>query len=251
MPSWTQRTATVSDKAIALRHLGLKSHDPNKLLFEDLPSKFGEGLSSVPAAAVDALAELEAAYPKMLTDLAATLFSELRYDPGQDGDYQLLHGRCETVRGLTGNFRLDALATRLEGFTGEPEQIEGIASLAANKPARDWVDRDIDAAKIELAALAQQFLRAEGLAHLKGRGDRQTSVAVYISDPSYPAPASPFVELSELERERAKVLAQQIQQLIDESAVSPTIAIGAIARLGLALANELKEHDDEPKVAAA
>lgn len=124
-------------------------------------------------------------------------------------------------------------------------------TLAANKPARDWVDRDIDAAKIELAALAQQFLRAEGFAHLKGRGDRQTSLAVYISDPSYPAPASPFVELSGQERDRASALAEQIQELIDKSAVSPAIAIGAIAQLGLSLAGDLEEAEEQPKVAAA
>lgn len=251
LPNWTLRTSTVSDKAVALRQLGLKSHDPNRLLFEDIPNRFGDDLHAVPEAVVGALAELEGAYPAMLADLAATLFKELRYNPATDVAYQLLHARCETVRGLSGNFRLDALATRLDGFTGELEQIEGIASLAANKPARDWVDRDIDAAKIELAALAQQFLRAEGFAHLKGRGDRQTSVAVYISDPNFPAPASPFVELDEFERERANVLAEQIQQLIDRSGASPAIAIGAIAHLGIALTEELKERDAPPRVVAA
>jgi hypothetical protein len=179
------------------------------------------------------------------------LFNELRYNPAEDPEYAILHQRCETVRGLSGNFRLDALATRLGVFAGELLDIEGVASLAANKPARDWVDRDIDAAKIELAALAQQFLQAEGFAHLKGRGDRQTSVAVYISDPSYPAPASPFVELSELERERARALADQIQKLIDKSEVPATVAIGAIARLGLSLAGELKEAEEQPTEKAA
>lgn len=251
LPGWTQRSGMPSSNAIALRQLGLKSHDPNKLLFEDLPSKFGTDLAAVPSATAEALAELEAAYPEMLRDLAQTLFKELRYDPIEDQEYSLLHQRCETVRGLSGNFRLDALATRLGVFAGELADIEGVASLAANKPARDWVDRDIDAAKIELAALAQQFLRAEGFAHLKGRGDRQTSLAVYISDPSYPAPASPFVELSGQERDRASALAEQIQELIDKSAVSPAIAIGAIAQLGLSLAGDLEEAEEQPKVAAA
>lgn len=251
LPNWVQRTASVSDGAIAVRQLGLKSHDPNKLLFEDLPSKFGQEISDVSAATVAAIEELEAAYPSMLSDLARTLFKELRYDPLNDDRYRKLHERCETVRGLSGNFRLDALATRLEGFAGELEQIEGIASLAANKPARDWVDRDIDAAKMELAALAQQFLRAEGLAHLKGRSDRQTSMAVYISDPSYPAPVSPFIELSDTDRMRADALATEIRQLIDRSDVNPEIAIGAIARLGLALVNEVGATTGFDKVNAA
>jgi len=239
LPNWTQRTTMISNAALELRNLGLRSHDPNKLLFEDLPAKLnGQGgdLGTMVALALD---ELNAAYSKMLGDLAATLFVELRYEVPEDGDWTLLHSRCETVRGLSGNFRLDALATRLGSFAGETSEIEGIASLAANKPSRDWVDRDIDAAKIELAALAQQFLRAEGLAHLKGRGDRQTSMAIYISDPSYPAPVSPHVELNDREREKAQALATEIELLIGREGVSATIAFGAIAHLGLSLADSL------------
>ena len=251
LPGWTQRTNILSPKAIALRQLGLKSHDPNKVLFEDIPNKFGQELKKVPSYVATALAELESAYPRMLQDLITTLFAELRYKPGDDSGFQLLYGRSETVRGLSGNFRLDALATRLGTFNGEVSDIEGIASLAANKPARDWVDRDIDAAKIELAALAQQFLRAEGFAHLKGRNDRQTSLAVYISDPSYPAPASPLIELSETERARANALAEEIKLLIDNASVPAEIAVGAIARLGLALAVELATVEEHPKEATA
>lgn len=251
LPGWTQRSSLLSDEAIALRQLGLKASDPNKLLFEDLPSKLGGDLSVVPTATIATLDELEEAYPKMLRDLARTLFKELRYRHDEDPEFQLLHQRCDTVRGLSGNFRLDALATRLGVFSGELVDIEGVASLAANKPARDWVDRDIDAAKIELAALAQQFLRAEGFAHLKGREDRRTSVAIYISDPSYPAPASPLVELSGADRDRADELAAAIKQLVGKYSVTPEIAIGAIARLGLSLADELQEAEKQSKAEAA
>jgi len=245
LPNWTQRTTMLSDAALGLRNLALRSHDPNKLLFEDLPTKLESQGGQLATVVEGALDELHSVYPKMLGDLAATLFVELRYDFIAEEDWLLLHDRCATVRGLSGNFRLDALATRLGGFTGEISDIEGIASLAANKPSRDWVDRDIDAAKIELAALAQQFLRAEGLAHLKGRGDRQTSMAVYISDPSYPAPVSPHVELNDRERDRAHELAVEIESLIALSGVSPAVAFGAIARLGLSLADSLNAR---PKI---
>ena len=245
LPNWTQRTGMLSQGAIALRLLGLKSHDPNKLLFEDIPAFFGENPKAAAVDATAALSELETAYPKMLKDLAMTLLRELRCKEALDEDHHKLHARCETVRGLSGNFRLDALATRLGSFGGDIVQIEGVASLAANKPARDWVDRDIDAAKIELAALAQQFLRAEGLAHLKGRGDRRTSMAVYISDPNFPAPASPSVELTEEERKGADLLAASIEELIRKSQASPSVAFGAIARLGLSISNSL-ELNEEP-----
>lgn len=245
LPNWTQRTGMLSHEAMALRLLGLKSHDPNKLLFEDLPALFGENPKVAAVDAAAALNELETAYPQMLKDLAKTLLRELRCHEALGDDLHKLHARCQTVRGLSGNFRLDALATRLESFGGDIVEIEGIASLAANKPARDWVDRDIDAAKIELAALAQQFLRAEGLAHLKGRGDRRTSMAVYISDPNFPAPASPSVELTDEERQGADLLAASIEELILKSQASPSVAFGAIARLGLSISTSL-ELNEEP-----
>ena len=240
LPNWTQRTGMLTQRAMTLRLLGLKSHDPNKLVFEDIPDLFGEDPKLAAENAAAALNELETAYNKMLGDLALTLLRELRCHEALDDDHHKLHDRCETVRGLSGNFRLDALATRLGSFGGDIEEIEGIASLAANKPARDWVDRDIDAAKIELAALAQQFLRAEGLAHLKGRGDRRTSIAVYISDPNFPSPISPSVELTNEECERADLLAASINELIRQSKASPSIAFGAIARLGLSIGSNLE-----------
>ena len=245
LPNWTQRSATLSPAAIALRQLGLKSHDPNKLLFEDVPQFFGVEPQEAAQSLTNALSELELAYSLMLKDLTETLFRELRYDGPLDGEHSKLHSRCETVRGLSGNFRLDALATRLGSFSGDIAEIEGIASLAANKPARDWVDRDIDAAKIELAALAQQFLQAEGLAHLKGRGDRRTSMAVYISDPNFPAPISPSIELSDEDRLKAEALAREIEAYISRSKASPSIAFGAIAHLGLAITKDLQAFEEE------
>src|SRR3546814_11848310 len=70
------------------------------------------------------------------------------------------------------------------------------SSDLANKPAKDWVDRDVDAARVELAALAQQFLRAEGFARLKDRPDGRVAMAVYISDPNYPEPTACEVAVS-------------------------------------------------------
>jgi len=136
------------------------SNDPNQLLFEDLPKVFEDGPADgrgLARSAYEALQELEKAYPAMLEALLATLIRELRHKDGLED----LHHRARNVQGLSGNFRLDALAARLQALDGSIEDIEGLGSLAASKPSRDWVDRDVDAARIELAALAQQFLRAE------------------------------------------------------------------------------------------
>lgn len=239
LPPWTTRTSTVSKTALALRTLAHNSNDPNQLLFEDLPRSVGEGSNNQGvwlANAVDAARrELEEAYPKMLEELAHTLMGEVRFKSAATGDYGPLHRRAANVRGLSGNFRLDALATRLSTYGGRLDEIEGIASLAANKPARDWVDRDVDAAKIELAALAQQFLRAEGFGHLKGRTDGHVTMVVYMSDPSYPAPISSEVQLDPSERKRANELCEKLAALLVQEGATDNVAIGALARLGLSL----------------
>ncbi len=253
LPSWALRTTTISKPALALRTLALNSHDPNQLLFEDLPRAVGgeSGIKGEPLArAVDAARlELLTSYPKMLESLAETLLAELRFKGAEAGEYGPLNRRAANVRGLSGNFRLDALATRLSTFEGKLEEIEGVASLAANKPSRDWVDRDIDAAKMELAALAQEFLRAEGFAHLKGRTNERVTMVVYMSDPSYPAPISSEIQLDSLERREAEELSKKLAELISKEGAAGNVALGALAKLGLSLNAE--KLTMEPKGARA
>ena len=240
LPLWTTRTQSLSKEAATLRDLARTSHDPNQLLFKDLPRGLGgrQTEQGAPlASAVDgALRELEAAYPAMLRRLAETLLSELRIK-AEAKDLGPLHRRAAAIIGVSGNFRLDALATRLKTFGAVLEEIEGIASLAANKPSRDWVDRDVDAARVELAALAQQFLRVEGLCHLKGRTDGRTTLAVFISDPDFPEPASPEFELDVDEHRHATQLAQKLAELIGREGASRQVALGAVAKLGLSLSS--------------
>jgi len=239
LPNWTMRTASLSQGAATLRQLGRSSHDPNQLLFEDLPRAFAElgaaGGVALAAGVNRARQELEGAYSAMLYDMVGTLYRELRCKVAAAGDFGPLQRRAVTVKGLSGNFRLDALATRLTSFEGSIEEVEGIASLAANKPSRDWVDRDIDAARIELAALAQQFLRAEGFAHLKGRADGRVTMVVYMSDPAFPAPISPEIELDVIEHQQADALASKFAQLLEREGTSNNVAIGALAKLGMNL----------------
>ena len=240
LPSWTSRTNTLSKPATALRRSVLTANDPNQLLFEDLPRALSEGSEHVGVqlarAVVRAIDELEAAYPAMLQSMAATLMKELRFKGAASGDYGPLKRRAENVRGLTGNFRLDALATRLTTFEGRLEEVEGLAGLAANRPCRDWVDRDVDAARIELAALAQQFLKAEGFGHLKGRGDGRLTLVVYMSDPAYPEPIASEVELDAFERKAAEELSAKLAAVISKAGAADHVALGALAKLGLTLA---------------
>lgn len=249
LPMWSQRTGRLNASTIAFRDRAKTAEDPNRFLTVDTPKAFGwsGGDFSGPALArqvTEAVDELRNAYGLMLTSIGDNLMRELRVK--SDG-LAALRRRAASVKGVTGNFRLDALATRLSTYEGTLEELEGISSLAANKPPRDWVDRDIDAASVELAALAQQFLKAEIFQRLKGREGGRVAMAVYISDPDHPEPKAREITVSAAERAEAGVLAQRLRALVEANGASPEVALAALADLGWALSQEPEPEQKSKK----
>lgn len=251
---WVQKTTGLSATATKVRNLAKLADDPNKFMLDDLPDMFGlrgEGepdAEKVVKAVREGLSELVSAYPAMLRGLEAVMLRELRVTPGDVDDLAELHRRAETVKGLTGNYRLDAFATRLANYSGAEEEIEGIASLAANRPSRDWVDRDVAQAKVEFAVLAQDFLKAEGLAHVNGRADRRTAMAIYISDPNRPAPLTPDFSVSVNQWREVERLADQLLSVIAKGRVERDVALAAVAELGARLMEASAEEADGREV---
>ena len=239
---WTLKTARLSATAVQVRNLAKLANDPNKFLLDDIPAVFGDAslteadrsadVIPIISAVRSGLDELVEAYPRMLHELAATMLGELRIPGGTAPEIVELHLRAEIVRGLTGNYRLDAFATRLTTYGGTEEEIEGIASLAANKPPRDWVDRDIDQARIEIAALAQEFVKAEGLAHVKGRGDRRHAMALYFGDPTRDSPVTPEFDIAIHQQPEVNRLVIALRAIIARTSPSRDVALAALAELG-------------------
>jgi hypothetical protein len=239
---WTLKTSRLSPTAVRVRNLAKLANDPNKFLLDDIPAVFGDPKRGGATQAVDAvpiisavrsgLDELVGAYPAMLRELAATMLHELRIPGGTKVEIAELHVRAETVRGLTGNYRLDAFATRLTSYTGIEEEIEGIASLAANKPPRDWVDRDIDQARIEIAALAQEFVKAEGLAHVKGRGDRRHAMSLIFGDPTRPSPVTSEFDIAINQQSEVDQLVAALGAVLANTHSSRDIVLAALLELG-------------------
>lgn len=249
LPAWVLRTGRLSPVATKVRNLAKLASDPNKFLLDDLPSIFGadnrtaEEAVTVVRALQDGLRELVGAYPLLLRELEAVLLTELRLGGELTEKVRAdLQARAAAVRGLTGNYRLDAFATRLQTYSSELEEIEGLASLAANKPPRDWVDRDIDHARVEMAALAQEFVRAEAFAHVKGREDGRVRMAIFISDPSRPSPVHPDFDITSGQQREVRELAGQLERLLETAGASRDVALAALAELGA----RLSEPDPQP-----
>jgi hypothetical protein len=236
---WVRRTRRLSPVAVAVRDALLRADDPYALLFDSLPQACGlEKIESHRQKAEEirifverlssALGELRNAYDAMLTDLRSTLagafgFKDLTYD-----ELPALAARARDVIGKSGDFRLDAFAQRLSTAASDPEWVQSVASLAMNKPSRDWTDPDLDRADLELTDLANRFHRVERL--IMQREGSNVSFSLLYRD------GAEIVEFERCIRDEAKVeksvstAAQEVLKALRHQGLSAELAVSAVAR---------------------
>ncbi|GAB5351631.1 hypothetical protein [Qipengyuania sp. 483] len=241
LPTWTQRTLRLSANATKIRSIFKKANDPNQLIFNDLPRLVGDdeadaidqkALKKVAEKVRDGLAELVAAYPTMLARITDNLLLELDVPNSSSQALLELRDRAENIRELSGDFRLNAFIGRLSQFEGSRDDIEGLASLATNKPPRHWIDADLDNAGLELADFAQQFLRAETFARVKGRSDKRHAVAMVLGLDGRPTSHAHEFTVDEADRKVAKAIAQKLRNaLADHAQADREVLLAALAEL--------------------
>ena len=240
LPRWTGLTMRLSSNAVRIRDLFKRAHDPNRFLFDDIPETLGEdislanedGLRRVVVHVREGLQELVLAYPSMLHRLRDIMLAELQVPNVSPQSLAELRGRAENVRQLAGDFRLDAFVGRLTQFDGSDESFEGVASLAANKPPREWVDPDIDRATIELADMAQKFLRAETYARVQGRRDKRHAMAVIVGKDGRPAPLLVDFDVADADRAAVNDLVERLAVSLKGADTSRrSIILAALAEL--------------------
>ncbi len=240
LPNWTTRTMRLSVNAARIRDIFKRAHDPNRFLFDDIPGTLGEDatldtdadLRRVIESVREGLKELVEAYPSMLRRMRDLMLDELQVPNISPQSLAELRERAENIKQLSGNFRLDAFIGRLARFDASDESFEGIASLAANKPPRDWVDPDLDQALIEIADMAQKFLRAETYARVKGRPDKRHAMAVVIGTNGRPAPLLEEFSVADSDCAAVNALIERVEATLDESdATRRSIILAALAEL--------------------
>lgn len=240
LPSWTKRTMRLSSNAARIRDLFKRAQDPNRFLFDDIPGTFSEGASvadedglrRVVATVHEGLEELVLAYPSMLRRLREMMLAELQAPNASPQSLAELRDRAGNIRQLAGDFRLDAFVGRLSEFDGSDESFEGVASLAANKPPRDWVDPDLDRAAMELADMAQKFLRAETYARVKGRPEKRHAMAVIIGIDDRPAPLLEEFDIADADRVAVNDLIERVAAALEQADTGrQSIILAALAEL--------------------
>jgi hypothetical protein len=219
---WSQRTMHLSKEAIRIRNLFKKANDPNKFLFDDLPGLLGqqidvadpEAIADIVTFVYEGLKELKGAYPSEIIRLRDLMLAELQVPNLSPQSLTALRERAENIKDVSGDFRLEAFVVRLSKFEGVDADIEGIASLATNKPPRNWIDNDIDRAKVEITELSQKFIRTESFARVKGRVDKRHSLALVVGINGRPTPLHRDFEVADTDREQIDQIVKQLGDII-------------------------------------
>lgn len=239
LPEWTRRTRKLSDSAIKLRDLLLRASDPHKLLFIDIPEQItGKQAGCISSAASAALAELVRGYPVLLYSIEQKM---LEYMEALPLDLSALHKRAEAVDGVSGDFRLNAFASRVKAYDGSLERLEGILSLAANKPPKMWSDSDIDNALLELTGWATKFRQVEALASVQGRVPTREAFAVVIGSAGATKSLMKNFDISNEDKTTANEIARNIVEIFKEKGAAGNIALAALALAGVEIAEVADE----------
>ena len=250
---WVARTQRLSGNARQVRQLFKQASDPNSLIFDQIPQSLSGGLDLVQEGSLKAISnnvrqgleELQDAYPTMLRRLRDTLLGELQVPNISGPMLAELRARAENVRELSGDHRMEAFIMRLAQYHGTDEDMESLASMAANKPTGIWVDPDVAGAELELAELAQRFVRIEAFAHVKGRSDRRHAMAVTVGLSGRPSTFQDVFEVTSLERGDVDSLVAGMKQLLqDAGSTRRNIVLAALAELS-AVYLEQNGHQDE------
>lgn len=220
---WTSRTQSLSPQTLKVREILKRASDPNKLLFDDLPrltEARADGSFDPSATAVllrDALAEMRAAYPKVLDELKDLLLRELDVRSQGEEALKALRDRADNIRHIGGDLRLEAFVGRLTQFHGTREDIEGLAGVAVNRLPRDWNDSDRERAAVGLTELATAFLKTETMARVKGRKDGRHAMAVVVGKENMPHSLFEEIQVADVDWSGVETLANNLDQALREA----------------------------------
>jgi hypothetical protein len=144
---------------------------------------------------------------------------------------------------MSGDFRLDAFATRLSTLQTDRTSVEGLLSLAGNKPPREWTDQDIQAALVQLGDWALQFRRVEAVGAMQDRVPTRNAIAVVFGTGKQGKTVSETFDISPNEDRRVQQLVDAI--LKQHRNVKREVLLAALAQTGTQLVEHRSAWEEE------
>lgn len=229
---WAKRTQRVSKQAKAVRDILLRASDPNRLLMIDLPATLAVSMTEVGTVIEPLLKELLDAYPQMLRKVDSAMAESL--DAAEENDAELRE-RAEAISKFGADLRLQGFAARLIKRDGSLEAIEGILSLAANKPPRDWTDLDIDSALLAVSDLALAFRKAEALINVQGLALGREAISVVVASGGTSRVITKSFELARRDKQTVQNAANDVLERLEKLGLKGDLLFAALARASSAL----------------
>jgi hypothetical protein len=237
LPHWTRRTDHVSARSRSVRTLLLRASDPIKVIFSDLPELLGTRHTEKLVEAVGEIVdELNCAYPAALSVLQHRLLKAIDHED----DLALLRERAGAVRGVSGDFLLDAFASRLQNFTGTEADVEGLVSLAVSKPPQAFTDHDMDQAKLQFAKWAFEFRRVEALSSVAGRSSTRQALAVVFGSGKT---ISGTFDVAESDHGAVRALADTMLDRLLSGSVKQDVFLAALVQAGSRVLDRQREEE--------
>lgn len=195
------------------------------------------------------MTELVNVYPAMLNRMSSVLLSELQTPNDAPQSLQELRARANNIKQASGEYRHEAFTSRLAVYDGSASSIEGIGSLAANKPPRDWVDADLDQALIEIASLSEKFIRTETYARVQGRKKTRHAMAVIVAKDGHQKPMEANFQVTDSDRPKIDALVKLLRASVVEGGDNQDIILAALAELSseFMTTSELIKQTEEDK----
>lgn len=253
---WVKRTKGLDPQTMQIRDAILLANDPYKLLFEELPRVCGldqsilssdKGAEQLVVILTHAVNELKACYDNLLEDVKNNIFKAIGIDGNSEDSLALLRKRCQIVIGTSGDFRLDAFARRLSDASNTGNKwMEGIASLATNKPSRDWTDSDIEKANLELFELCKRFGRVEVYAQTKRKQPGAMALTMFIEQGDTFAEYTKSIYLNGSSHKYNERIVDQVRKAIENVCEDDGVRAAVIAELLKDLMELHRKSEDDP-----
>jgi len=253
LPEYTGKTRQISESAQRVLKTMRESRQPDRLLFDELPSACGspafEASGRIPDEQVEsyfstlrtAFAELQRAYPQLVVEIKQLIVTAFGCNGAISEAREEIEHYARLVLNLAVEPKLKSFLLRLtDKIIDEGTWAESIATLLAGKPPTAWDDQDRARFEVQLAATVRTFehfkvlayeMERSGFALLNGNvqmlrvsitvpneGDLERVVQVPL----------PLLERAErAKREVLKVLRQE--QLLEQNDVGVAV-LGELAR---------------------
>ena len=235
---WVLKTKTLTNQTIRFREIIKSANDPNKLLFEDLPKLFDS--NNLYENVKTALVELSEVYPAMLQAIGILMTSELDIPLATPYYLEQLRERAKNIKGVSGNFGIEAFAARLSTFNSTSADIAGIISLASSKPQTEWIDLDIETAKKEILRLCTEFKKAELYTKVKGRPASRQAIAFIAGIGGSAEVISGDFDLLTSKTKEVSALKNKLEKILKEEKDN-ALVLTALSQISIDILKQKKE----------